>query len=67
MRALAALFIAGGIYHCPPAPRATAIRAGRLFDSNTGRMLTNPVILPTGDRITEVGRKTRSAFPPELA
>jgi imidazolonepropionase-like amidohydrolase len=32
-----------------------AIRAGRLFDSRTGMMLTSQVILIRGDRITEVG------------
>jgi hypothetical protein len=30
----------GGVYQCPPAPRAFAIRAGRLFDTGTGQMLT---------------------------
>jgi len=29
-----------------------AIRAGRLFDAKAGRMLTNQVILITGDKIT---------------
>jgi len=32
-----------------------AIRAGRLFDSRTGMMLTSQVVLIRGDRITEVG------------
>jgi imidazolonepropionase-like amidohydrolase len=45
----------GGMYKCAPAPRTTAIRAGRLFDSTTGQMLTRRVVLITGDRITEVG------------
>ena len=42
-----------------PAPSApatvTAIRAGRLFDSKAGTMLTNQVVLISGDRITDVG------------
>ena len=43
-----------------PAPAAatqevTAIRAGRLFDSKTGTMLTNQVVIVTGERITDVG------------
>ena len=42
-----------------PAPAAsntvTAIRAGRLFDSKAGTMLTNQVVLISGDRITDVG------------
>jgi hypothetical protein len=25
----------GGVYQCPPAPRAFAVRAGHLFDSTT--------------------------------
>jgi imidazolonepropionase-like amidohydrolase len=32
-----------------------AIRAGRLFDSRSGNMLTNQVVLIKGDRITDVG------------
>src|SRR5215468_8841982 len=45
----------GGVYKCAPAPRSIAVRAGRLFDSTTGQMLTRRVVLITGDRITEVG------------
>ena len=45
----------GGVYKCAPAPRTIAIRAGRLFDSTTGQMLTRRVVLLTGDRITDVG------------
>jgi imidazolonepropionase-like amidohydrolase len=45
----------GGAYKCPPAPRTIAIRAGRLFDSTTGQMLTRRVVLVTGDRIADVG------------
>jgi len=32
-----------------------AIRAGRLFDSRSGNLLTNQVVLIKGDRITDVG------------
>jgi imidazolonepropionase-like amidohydrolase len=35
--------------------QVTAIRAGRLFDSRSGAMLSNQVILLKGDRLTEVG------------
>jgi imidazolonepropionase-like amidohydrolase len=38
-----------------PANQVVAIRAGRMFDSRTGTMLTNQVILVGGDRITAVG------------
>ncbi len=45
----------GGIYRCPPAPQAMAVRAGHLFDSRNARMLTRQVILLQGERIAEVG------------
>jgi len=54
----------GGVYKCAPAPRTVAIRAGRLFDSTTGQMLTWRVILITGDRITEVGAEGTVKIPP---
>ena len=45
-----------GLYNLQHPPReGVAIRAGRLFDSPTGRMLTNQVILVNGDMITQVG------------
>jgi len=53
----------GGVYKCPPAVRTIAIRAGRLFDSTTGQMLTRRVILITGDRITEVGAEGTVKIP----
>ena len=52
----------GGIFQCPPAARVIAIRAGRLFDSKTGQMLTKQVVLLSGERITEVGPEARSRF-----
>ncbi|OFW51309.1 MAG: hypothetical protein A3G77_05650 [Acidobacteria bacterium RIFCSPLOWO2_12_FULL_68_19] len=45
----------GGVIQCPPPPRTYAIRAGRLFDSVTGRMLTKQIVLVTGERIIEAG------------
>ena len=41
----------------PPAAAApvTAIRAGRLLDPEAGRVLTNQIIVVTGNRITDVG------------
>jgi imidazolonepropionase-like amidohydrolase len=45
----------GGIYSCPPAPATVAIRAGRMFDSLSGKMLTKQVVIIQGQRITEVG------------
>jgi len=41
-------------YLAAPA-QVVAVRAGRLFDANTGRMVTNPTVLIRGDRITDVG------------
>src|SRR6516164_8053186 len=48
------------VWTVPPAPPAkapgvVAVRAGRLFDSKSGTMLRNQVILIRGDRITDVG------------
>jgi imidazolonepropionase-like amidohydrolase len=45
----------GGVIACPPAARTIAVRAGRLFDSATGQMLTRQIVIVTGDRITDVG------------
>src|SRR5438093_2616418 len=38
-----------------PPNQVVAIRAGRLFDARSGRMLANPVIVVRGERIAEVG------------
>src|SRR6266852_7274515 len=38
-----------------PPNQLVAIRAGRLFDSRSGRMLANAVIVIRGERIAEVG------------
>jgi imidazolonepropionase-like amidohydrolase len=40
-----------------------AVRAGRLFDSVAGRMLTKQVVLVTGERITEVGPEGQVRIP----
>ena len=53
----------GGVLQCPPAPRVVAIRAGRLFDSISGQMLTRQMILVTGERITEVGPEGQVRMP----
>jgi imidazolonepropionase-like amidohydrolase len=53
----------GGVYQCPSAPRTFAIRAGRLFDSKDGQMLTKQVVLVSGDRITEVGPESQVKIP----
>src|SRR6202051_4792310 len=38
-----------------PADQVIAIRAGHLFDSKSGALLSNQVVLIKGDRITDVG------------
>lgn len=50
----------------PPAatPAATiAVRAGRLFDSKSGQLLTNQLVLLQGDRITDVGAESQIRIP----
>lgn len=41
-----------------------AVRAGRLFDSKSGRMLTQQIVLISGDRITDVGPDGQVQIPP---
>src|ERR1700737_785072 len=53
----------GGILQCRPAPAVTAVRAGHLFESKTGTMLTNQVVLLLGQRITEVGPESKIKIP----
>jgi imidazolonepropionase-like amidohydrolase len=53
----------GGVYQCPPSPRRVAVRAGRLFDSTSGQMLTKQVVLIQGERITGMGPEANVAIP----
>jgi imidazolonepropionase-like amidohydrolase len=53
----------GGVFQCPPAARVIAIRAGHLFDSKTGQMLTKQVVILSGERITEVGPQDQVKIP----
>jgi len=41
--------------HLAPSDQVVAIRAGRMFDSKSGAMLSNQIILIKGDRIANVG------------
>ncbi|HLH30670.1 MAG TPA: amidohydrolase family protein [Terriglobia bacterium] len=52
-----------GNYKCPVMPGLTAVRAGRLFDSKSGKMLTKQVVLIMGDRITDVGPESQIKIP----
>ena len=54
----------GGILQCPPAPEVIAVRAGRLFDSNSGKILTKQLVIIAGDRITDVGPQDKVKIPP---
>src|SRR5450631_2804619 len=53
----------GGIIPCPPPPATVAIRAGRMFDSLTGKMLTKQVVLIRGQRIIDVGPEGAATIP----
>ena len=53
----------GGVYKCPPAARTIAVRAGRLFDSKTGQMLTKQVVVISGDRISDIGAEGQVKIP----
>ena len=53
----------GGILQCPPPARVIAVRAGRLFNSKTGQMLTKQVVILTGERITDVGPEAQVKIP----
>ena len=53
----------GGVSQCPPPRGVIAVRAGRLFDSKTGRMLTRQVVVLSGDRITDVGPEAQVRIP----
>ena len=54
----------GGVLQCPPAARTIAVRAGRLFDSDSGQMLTRQVVIVNGERITDVGPESQVRIPP---
>lgn len=53
----------GGVELCPPAPRQMAIRAGHLFDSKNGQMLSDQVVVLLGERIVEVGPAAQVKIP----
>src|SRR3979490_2575079 len=45
-------------------PQVVAVRAGHLFNSKTGAMLANQVVLINGEKITDVGPADRVQIPP---
>ena len=61
---LFALFLAATPFWAQT-PQVVAVRAGHLFNSKTGNMLTDQVVLIQGERITDVGAADRVQVPPE--
>src|SRR5690349_2528132 len=53
----------GGVYKCVPPPGPVAVKAGRLFDSKSGQMLTRQVVLIAGERVTDVGPEGQVKIP----
>lgn len=53
----------GGTFQCRAAPGVIALRAGRLFDSKSGQLLANQVVLLEGEHITEVGAAAQIKIP----
>jgi imidazolonepropionase-like amidohydrolase len=45
-------------------PAVIAIRAGRLFDSKSGKILENQIVLVDGEKIADVGSAERITIPP---
>ena len=48
---------------CAAAAETIAVKAGKLFDSKSGQMLTNQVVLLQGERITDVGPAAQVRIP----
>ena len=53
----------GSVIACPPTARTIAVRAGRLFDSVSGQMLTRQVVIITGEKIVDVGAEAQVKIP----
>lgn len=53
----------GGVVGCPPAPRTIAVRAARMFDSGSGQLVMRPIVIITGERITEAGPDSQVKIP----
>lgn len=52
-----------GVFKCPPPAQTIAVRAGRLFDSKSGQMLTRQVVVIQGEKIAAVGPETQTKIP----
>src|SRR5262252_7722936 len=69
-RYLATFLLGARVLVCAqtPAPdHLIAVRAGRLFESKSGKLVPNQVILIKGERITEVGPGERVRIPSDAA
>ncbi|MDB5808044.1 MAG: hypothetical protein JWN94_166 [Betaproteobacteria bacterium] len=53
----------GGVTQCVSAPKVTAVKAGHLFDSKTGKLLAKQVVLLEGERIAAVGAEGKIKIP----
>jgi imidazolonepropionase-like amidohydrolase len=53
----------GGVVQCPQSPRTIAVKAGHMFNSKTGQMLADQVVVLTGERITAVGPSSQVKIP----
>src|SRR5437867_8409830 len=61
--ALTIFMAALGWAQAPQSSQVVAVRAGRLFDPQSGVNLANQVVLIRGDRITDVGAANRVQIP----
>src|SRR5215472_2939808 len=50
----------------PAAPKRVAVRAGKLFDPKSGKLLSNEVVLVSGERIIDVGPAGQVSIPPDV-
>lgn len=57
--------IDGGTVQCVAPPEVIAIRAGRLFDANTGQLVRDRIVLVRGERIAAVGQAGQLQIPPD--
>jgi len=55
--------IDNGANKCPAPAGTVAIRAGRLFDTRTGQMRVNQIIVVNGERIVDVGPSAQVTIP----
>lgn len=65
---IAAIFLVLATFACAlhaQSTSAVAIRAGRLFDSKSGKLLTNQIILVKDDKIVAVGSPDAVQIPPD--